>query len=69
MAETEIHNSGQNRRSSAMTVLFPTPEGPESTVSWENLRMDRQYPLPIAAAPPGVAEPRMESPGDTTMPP
>src|SRR5271170_3971352 len=35
VTDTEIQISGQILRSSAMTVLFPTPEGPESTVSLE----------------------------------
>ena len=35
MTDTEIQICGQVLRSSATTVLFPTPEGPESTVSRE----------------------------------
>ena len=35
MTDTEIQISGHVRLSSATTVLFPTPEGPESTVSRE----------------------------------
>ena len=35
VTDTEIQISGQILRSSATTVLFPTPEGPESTVSRE----------------------------------
>ena len=46
MTETEIQISGQARRSSATTVLFPTPEGPESTVS-------REWTGVATAAPPG----------------
>ena len=38
VTETEIQISGLRRRSSATTVLFPTPEGPESTVSREFFR-------------------------------
>ena len=69
VAETESHSSGWHRRSSATTVLFPTPEGPESTVSRENSRMVRQYPLLSPAAPPGVAESRTKSPDGAIMPP
>jgi len=35
VTDTEIQISGHVRLSSATTVLFPTPEGPESTVSRE----------------------------------
>jgi hypothetical protein len=35
VTDTEIHIWGQTLLSSATTVLFPTPEGPESTVSRE----------------------------------
>ena len=35
MTDTEIQIWGQALLSSATTVLFPTPEGPESTVSLE----------------------------------
>src|SRR5260370_21607659 len=35
VTDTEIQIWGQVLPSSAMTVLFPTPEGPESTVSRE----------------------------------
>ena len=33
IAETESHTSGWSSRSREMTVVFPTPEGPDSTVS------------------------------------
>jgi hypothetical protein len=35
VTDTEIQICGQVLLSSATTVLFPTPEGPESTVSRE----------------------------------
>src|ERR1700742_672730 len=69
VAETESHSSGWQCRNSATTVLFPTPEGPESTVSRENFRMVRQYPLPGPAAPLGVAESPASAPDRSTMPP
>jgi hypothetical protein len=37
--------SGQTLRSSATTVLFPTPEGPESTVSRECTGVATAAPL------------------------
>jgi len=50
VTETEIQISGLQRRSSATTVLFPTPEGPESTVSREFLRSAGTLPPPGGAS-------------------
>ena len=47
MTDTEIQIWGQVLLSSATTVLFPTPEGPESTVS-------RECTGAATAAPPGL---------------
>ncbi len=47
MTDTEIQIWGQVLLSSATTVLFPTPEGPESTVS-------REYTGVATAAPEGL---------------
>ena len=48
MTETEIQISGQVLLSSATTVLFPTPEGPESTVSRECTGVATAAPLGLA---------------------
>ena len=45
MTDTEIQISGHVRLSSATTVLFPTPEGPESTVSRECTGVATAAPL------------------------
>ena len=47
MTDTDIQIWGQVLASSATTVLFPTPEGPESTVS-------RECTVVATAAPPGL---------------
>src|SRR6202044_2716179 len=66
VTEAEIQISGRRRRRAAPTVLFPTPEGPESTVSREFFRSAGRS-APAGAASPAAPVPRALPPGAPTM--
>jgi len=66
VTEAEIQISGRRRRRAAPTVLFPTPEGPESTVSREFFRSAGKL-TPSGGAFPAAAVSRVLPTGASVM--